>query len=304
MRILITGGTGMIGTALAQSLLADGHQVSVLTRNPGQAHLPEGAKGLGWDGKTTGGWGELVSRMDAVVNLVGERLSRWPWTKQQKQRFWDSRVPVGKILVQAIQAASPRPKVLIQASGVNYYGPRGLEPVTEADAPGQDSLAGLCQAWEASTQPLEKLGVRSAIVRSAIVLSARDGILPIMLLPVRLFAGGPLGRGWQGLAWIHLVDEVAAIRFLLENDNAAGPFNLTAPDPISSADFLRTAARVLRRPYWLPAPAFALKLALGEMATLVLDGAYIRPTRLQEMGFTFRYGNLEAALRDLLGRKE
>jgi len=303
MRILITGGTGMIGTALAQSLLADGHQVSVLTRNPGKALLPQGAKAVGWDGKTSLGREEVISQMDAIVNLVGERLSRWPWTKQQKQRFWDSRVPVGKILVQAIQAASPRPKVLIQASGVNYYGPRGLEPVTEADAPGKDFLAGLCQAWEASTQPLETLGLRRVILRSAIVLSARDGILPIMLLPVRLFAGGPLGRGWQGLAWIHLVDEVAAIRFLLENENAAGPFNLTAPDPISSADFLRTAARVLRRPYWLPAPAFALKLALGEMATLVLDGAYIRPTRLQEMGFTFRYGNLEAALRDLLEKK-
>ena len=191
------------------------------------------------------------------------------------------------------------PKVLIQASGVNYYGPHGLEPVTEADAPGKDFLAGLCQAWEASTQPVEKLGVRRAIIRSAIVLSARDGILPIMLLPVRLFAGGPLGSGRQGLAWIHLEDEVAAIRFLLENDNARGPFNLTAPEPISSADFIRTAARLLRRPYWLPAPAFALKLALGEMATLVLDGAYIRPVGLQKLGFPFRFGNLEVALRDL-----
>jgi hypothetical protein len=242
--------------------------------------------------------------MDAVVNLVGERLSRWPWTKQQKQRFWDSRVRAGRALAQAIQAASPRPKVLIQASGVNYYGPRGLEPVTEADGAGKDFLAGLCEAWEASTQPVEKLGVRRVILRSAIVFSARAGILPIMLLPVRLFAGGPLGSGRQGLAWIHLADEVAAIRFLLENQNARGPFNLTAPDPLSSAEFTRTAARVLRRPYWLPAPAFALRLVLGEMATLVVDGAYLRPARLQELGFTFRFGNLEAALRDLLERNE
>jgi hypothetical protein len=304
MRILIAGGTGMIGTALTKSLLVDGHQVWVLTRNPGKAHLPEGVTALGWNGGNTQGWGDELSRMDAVVNLVGERLSRWPWTKQQKQRFWDSRVRAGRALAQAIQAASPRPKVLIQASGVNYYGPRGLEPVTEADGAGKDFLAGLCEAWEASTQPVEKLGVRRVILRSAIVFSARAGILPIMLLPVRLFAGGPLGSGRQGLAWIHLADEVAAIRFLLENQNARGPFNLTAPDPLSSAEFTRTAARLLRRPYWLPAPAFALRLVLGEMATLVVDGAYLRPARLQELGFTFRFGNLEAALRDLLERNE
>jgi hypothetical protein len=238
--------------------------------------------------------------MDAVVNLVGEPLSRWPWTKKQKQHFWDSRVGGGRVLTEAFQAASPRPKVLIQASAVNYYGLHGLEPVTEADKPGKDFLAGLCQAWEASIKPVEEMGVRRVVIRSAIVLSAKAGILPIMLFPVRLFAGGPLGNGRQGLAWIHLADEVAAIRFLLENPNASGPFNLTVPNPISSAEFTLTAARALRRPYWLPAPAFALRFVLGEMATLILDGLYLRPVRLQELGFTFRFGSLEAALSDLL----
>lgn len=303
MRILITGGTGMIGTALTKSFLANRHQVWVLTRNPAKAHLPQGATALGWDGQTTTGWAEVVSRMDAVVNLVGEPLYHWPWTKNQKQRFWDSRVQGGKALAQAIQAASPRPQVLIQASGVNYYGPRGLEPVTESDPPGKDFLAGLCQAWEASTLPVESLGMRRVIVRSAIVFAGRAGILPLMLLPVRLFAGGPLGTGRQGLAWIHLADELAAIRFLLENPQARGPFNLTAPNPISSAEFTRTAARLLRRPHWLPAPAFALRLLLGGMATLVVDGAYLRPARLQELGFTFRFDNLEAALSDLLKKE-
>ena len=302
MRILIAGGTGMIGTALTKSFLADGHQVWVLTRNPEKARLTEGATAIGWNGKTTEGWGKITEQMDAVVNLVGEPLSRWPWTKKQKQRFWDSRVGGGRALAQAIQAASPRPKVFIQASGVNYYGPRGMEPVTEADGAGKDFLAGLCEAWEASTEPIEKLGLRRVIVRSAIVLSKKDGILPIMLFPVRLFAGGPLGNGRQGLAWIHLADEVAAIRFLLEDPIASGPFNLTAPNPVSSAEFTRTAARALRRPYWLPAPAFALRLALGEMATLVLDGLYLRPVRLQELGFNFRFDSLEAALRDLLNK--
>jgi len=304
MRILIAGGTGMIGTALTKSFLADGQQVWVLTRNPQKTHLPEGASALGWDGQTIAGWGEKLGQMHAVVNLVGERLSRWPWTRQQKQRFWDSRVQAGRALTQAIQAASPPPQVLIQASGVNYYGPRGLEPVTEADPPGKDFLAGLCQAWEATTQPVESLGVRRVILRSAVVFSGRAGILPLMLLPARLFGGGPLGNGRQGLAWIHLADEVAAIRFLLENPQARGPFNLTAPDPISSAEFTRTAARLLRRPYWLPAPAFALRLLLGEMATLVVDGAYLRPARLQELGFIFRFGSLETALRDLLKKED
>ena len=303
MRILISGGTGMIGTALTRSLLADGHQVWVLTRNPARTHLPQGAAALAWDGKTTAGWAEMLSQVDAVVNLVGESLTRWPWTKRQKQRFWDSRVQAGRALTQAIQAASPRPKVLIQASGANYYGPRGQEPVTEAAAPGTDFLSDLCQAWEASTRPVEAFGVRRAVLRTALVLSGASGILPIMLLPVRLFVGGPLGAGRQGLPWIHLADEVAAIRFLLENPQAGGPFNLTAPAPISSAEFMRTAARLLRRPYWFPVPAFALRLVLGGMAALVVDGVYLRPAHLQELGFTFRFATLEAALRDLLHGK-
>ena len=301
MRILITGGTGMIGTALAKSLLADGHQVWILSRNPMAATLPEGAKAIGWDGRTSAGWGDMVSQVDAVINLVGERLSKWPWTERQKQRFWDSRMEGGRALVEVIQTASPRPKVLIQASGVNYYGPRDTAPVTETDAPGNDYLAELCKAWESSTEPVEKLGVRRVIVRSAIVLSERDGILPIMMFPVKFFAGGPLGNGRQGIPWIHLEDEVAAIRFLLENQNARGPLNLTAPTLNSSAEFIRVLAKALHRPYWLPVPAFALHFVLGGMSALVLDGMYLLPNRLQQLGFAFRFATTEAALHDLLG---
>ena len=236
MRVLISGGSGMIGTALTKSLLSKGNSVWVLTRNPKAAHVPEGATAVGWDGRTSAGWGELVGQMDAVVNLVGERLSKWPWTKGQKQRFWNSRVEGGHALVEAIQAASTPPKVLIQASGVNYYGPRDLKPVTEADEPGKDFLSRLCLAWEGSTEPVEKLGMRRVVIRSAHCIISQEGILPIMMFPVRVFAGGRLGSGRQGLPWIHLEDEVAAIRFLLENQNASGPFNLTAPVPISSAN--------------------------------------------------------------------
>ncbi len=304
MRILIAGGSGLIGTALAESLLADDHPVWVLTRSPDQARLPLGAAPLGWDGRTVAGWADMLGHVDAVINLSGESLSRWPWTRQQKQRFYDSRVLAGRALTQAIQAASPPPPVLIQASGVNFYGPHQQELVTEGDPPGLDFLSNLCVQWEASTQPVEDLGVRRVVIRSAVVFAPKGGILPLMLLPLRLFLGGPLGSGRQGLAWIHLADEVAAIRFLLEDPRARGPFNLTAPDPISNVDFTRTAARLLHRPWWLPAPAFALRMALGGMSTLVLDGACLRPARLQALGFTFRFPGLEGALKDLLGKKD
>lgn len=176
-----------------------------------------------------------------------------------------------------------------------------MSPVIETDTPGNDYLAELCKAWESSTEPVERMGVRRVIIRSAIVLSAQAGILPIMMFPVKLFVGGPLGGGRQGLPWIHLGDEVAAIRFLLENQDARGPFNLTAPILNSSAEFIRVLAKTLRRPYWLPAPAFALRFVLGGMSTLVLDGIYLLPSRLQQLGFTFHFATAEAALRDLLG---
>lgn len=300
MRVLISGGTGMIGSELAVSLLADGHSVWVLTRSPGSVRVPPGAQAVGWDGHTTKGWGELMNRIDAVVNLVGERLVGWPWTPARKARFWTSRVEGGRAISEAIQQASHRPQVLVQASGVNYYGPHGPESVSESDPAGEDELAQLCLVWEASTRSVESLGVRRAIVRSAIVLSGADGILPIMMLPVRLYVGGPLAGGLQGLPWIHIRDEVAALRFLLDNEQGLGPFNLTAPQPVSSGDFLHTLAQVLGRPYWFPVPAFALRLALGGMSALVLAGQYLRPRRLQDLGFTFKFNHVEEALRDLL----
>ncbi len=304
MRVLIAGGSGMIGKALAKSLLADDNRVFVLTRHPDKTHLPEGAQSVEWDGQTMNQWGHLVNEVEAVVNLVGERLSKWPWTKAQKQHFVDSRVNGGKALAEAIGAATRKPRAFLQASGINFYGPRGLAPVTEADAGGEDFLADLSRAWEGSTEAVEGVGVRRVVIRSAIVLDPKEGILPIMMLPARLFAGGRLGHGRQGLPWIHLEDEVRAIRFLLENESASGVFNLTSPQTISSAEFLRVTAKVLKRPYWLPVPAFAMRIVLGQMATLVLDGMYALPVRLQEMGFKFRFETAEAALKDLLGKKE
>jgi uncharacterized protein (TIGR01777 family) len=302
MRVLISGGTGMIGRELTRSLLADGHLVWILTRDPGSGRVLPGVQAVGWDGRSREGWGDLINRIDAVVNLVGERLEQWPWTPARRARFWSSRVDGGKAISEAIQHASHRPHVLVQASGVNYYGARGEELVREADPPGRDELSRLCQAWEASTQSVEALGVRRAIARSAVVLSAVDGILPIMMLPVRFFVGGPIAGGRQRLPWIHHQDEVAALRTLLDHEGGQGSFNLSAPQVVSNGEFLRTLAKVLHRPFWLPVPGFALRLLLGGMSALVIAGASLQPGRLLQLGFTFQFPTVEEALREVLSR--
>jgi len=300
MRIIVAGGTGFIGTALTKSLLAERHQVWILTRNLQTRRLAEGGHGVGWDGRTTTGWGELVSQMDAIVNLSGESLGSGPWTRVRKARILSSRVEAGKAISDAIRQANPRPKVLIQASAVGFYGPRGDEPVTEESTLGSGFLAEVCKAWEGSSQPVEELCVRRVVIRTGVVLSRDEGGLQRMMLPFRFFAGGPVGNGRQGLPWIHPADEVAGIRFLLENEKAHGVFNLSAPEPLSNADFGHILAKVMRRPYWLPVPAFALRLLLGEMSTLVLEGQYVLPKRLRDHGFRFRFETAEAALRDVL----
>jgi uncharacterized protein (TIGR01777 family) len=302
MRIIVAGGSGFIGTALSKSLLAEGNQVWILTRNPQTRRLAEGARGVAWDGRTTSGWGELVSKVDAIINLAGESLGSGSWTRARKTRILSSRVEAGKAISDAIRQANPRPKVLIQASAVGFYGTHGDEPVTEESAPGSGFLADVCKAWEDSSQPVEELDVRRVVIRTGVVLSKDEGALQRMMLPFRLFVGGPFGNGRQGFPWIHPADEVAGIRFLLENEKAHGAFNLSAPEPLSNADFGRILAKVMRRPYWLPVPAFALRLLLGEMSTLVLEGQYMLPKRLQEIGFRFRFETAEAALRDLLTR--
>lgn len=299
MNVLIAGGTGFIGSALTRSLLADGHAVWVLTRNPARARLAEGAQAVGWDARTVGAWLDVFSQMDAVVNLAGENVGQWPWTAQRKQCILNSRVETGAALADAFQQASRRPAVLIQASGVGYYGPCGSEPVDETSPAGSDFFASVASEWEASTRVVDSLGVRRVVIRTSLVLDSKAGILPLMALPVRLFVGGRLGNGKQGVSWIHLEDHVRAMRFLLENRNAVGAFNLSAPNPLSNADFIAALAKALERPYWLPAPAFALRLVLGEMSTLLLDGQFAIPQRLINLGFVFKYETAAEALQAL-----
>lgn len=301
MRTIITGGSGLIGRALAAELATAEHEVILLSRTPGRVGgLPAGVRAVGWDGRTAEGWQDLADGATAIVNLAGESIAAGRWTAARKQRIADSRHQAGAAVVQAVAGATTSPQVIIQASAVGYYGPRGDETITEDSAPGDDFLAQVSVPWETSTEEVERLGVRRAIIRTGIVLSRDGGALPQMMLPFRLFAGGPLGSGRQGFPWIHLADEVSVIRWLIEREAASGPFNLAAPETLTNAEFGRVLGRVMRRPSFMPTPGFALRLVLGELSTLLLDGQRQVPQRLLDLGFTFRFPTAEAALRDLL----
>jgi uncharacterized protein (TIGR01777 family) len=303
MRIIITGGSGLIGQALTESLASDSHEVIILSRHPERVgNLPVTVKAEQWDGRSAAGWGHLANGADAIVNLAGENIAAGRWTAERKERIRESRVNAGRAVVEAVRAATNKPKVVIQASAVGYYGARGTEEVTEETLRGDDFLAQVCMDWEASTAPVEDLGVRRVIIRTGAVLSQEDGAFPKMVLPFKLFAGGPLGSGRQYLPWIHLADEVAAIRFLIENKTASGAFNLTAPNLLTNAEFGRVLGKVLKRPALLPTPSLALQFTFGEMSTVLLDGQRALPQRLQQLGFVFRYPNPEAAVVDLLTR--
>lgn len=304
MRVIITGGAGFIGRALAASLSADGYEVILLSRNPERARgLPRNVQAVGWDARTAKGWGSLADGAAAIVNLAGESIAGGLWTAERKQRIRDSRVNAGKAVVEAVQSiasAARKPAVVIQASAVGYYGPHGDEEVTEDTPPGDDFLAQVAVAWEASTAPVETMGVRRVIIRTGLPLSRKGGIFPLFVLPFRLFVGGPLGSGRQWLPWIHLEDETGAIRFLMDHAEARGPFNLCAPHPVTNAEFSHVLGRVMGRPSVMRVPAFAFRTILGEMSTLILDGQRQIPRRLLDMGYRFWFPEVESALRDLL----
>ncbi len=301
MRIIITGGTGLIGRPLAQALQRRDHEVIVLSRNPAQAQgIAAGVQVVGWDGKSAHGWGHLADGAGAIINLAGENLAAGRWSEARKQRIRQGRLDAGRAVVAAVEQASHKPSVLVQASAVGYYGPRQAEIITESSSAGSDFLAQLCVEWEASTAAVEQHGVRRVILRTGIVLSNEGGAFPKLVLPFRLFAGGPMGDGKQWYPWIHWEDQVRAICFLLEEAAANGPFNLSAPNPVTNGTMAKAIGQVMKRPALLPAPGFALRAVLGEMATVVLDGQRAIPQQLQALGFTFTYPTLEEALRQLL----
>lgn len=303
MKIVVAGGSGLIGTALCEALVAAGHQVRVLSRRPERVSgLPGGVQVAQWDAESASALKPLLDGVDAVVQLAGAGIGDGRWTEERKRLIRDSRVRSSAAVAEAL-AEPGAPRILVQGSAVGYYGARGDEVLDESSSPGDDFLSRTCQAWEAASEGVEARGVRRATARTGVVLALDGGALPRMALPFKLFAGGPAGSGDQWLPWIHLADEVAALRFLLENDTASGPFNLSAPRPLTNREFSRALGRVLKRPSLLPAPAFALRLVLGEMSTLVLDGQRALPTRLLDLGFEFRFADAEAALGDLYARR-
>jgi len=301
MRIVITGGTGLIGSALARALGGAGHEVVILTRDPARSGpLPPGTRAAQWDGRTAAGWSSLLDGNTGVVHLAGESIAAGRWSEARKRRIRESRVASGGAVLAAIRQATEKPRVLLQGSAVGIYGRCGDEVVTESHPPGNDFLASVCVDWEGATAEVESLGVRRAVLRTGVVLSGAGGALPRMALPFRLMAGGTLGSGRQWFPWIHIADEVGAIRFLLEHEDARGPFNLSAPRPLTNRDFSRALGKALHRPSLAPAPGFALRLVLGEMADMLLYGQRAVPQRLLEYGYTFRYPEALGALRDLL----
>ncbi len=302
MRVIITGGTGMIGRALAQRLLLSEAEVILLSRDPkNKRHdLPQGIHLEAWDARTAAGWGKWIDSNTAIVNLAGENLSSGRWTGARRQRLISSRVDAGLAVSHAVEQAKNKPAVVIQASAVGFYGVENTSMVDETYPAGADFLSQICFSWESSTSAVEKFGVRRVIVRTGVVLSKDEGALPKMLLPYRFYLGGPVGSGKQGFSWIHLHDEVAALEFLIRNPEARGIFNLTAPEPVTNQQFGHALGKTIHRPSGFPVPGFVLKLILGEMSTIVLDGQFVQPKRLLENGFTFTYPDIDSALRNLL----
>jgi uncharacterized protein len=298
MRVVVTGGTGFLGGALVRRLRADGHEVIVLTRRP------SGDGQLAWSpGTPPGGqpWARAIDGAGAVVNLAGESIASGRWTSARKRAIRESRVTATHGLVAAILSAAQPPPVLLSSSAVGIYGSRGEETLTEQSPIGAGFLAEVGRAWEQEALAAAAV-TRVVLLRTGLVLGKGGGALPQLALPFRLGVGGPVGSGEQYLSWIHLDDWVSLARWALDTAAVSGPLNATAPGPVTNAEFARVLGRVLRRPAWLPAPAFALRLALGEMAdALILEGQRVLPARARELGFTFEHPTIDGALRAIYG---
>ena len=296
MHIVVSGGTGFLGRALEQVLTSRGHRVSALTRRaradrPGDIEwTPNGEVGL---------WANALTGADVVVNLAGEGMADARWTDARKAALLDSRLKATSSLVKAVQQVASGPRVFVSASGVGYYGPRGDEPIREDTPAGRDFVASMAAAWEAAAAPAGQAG-RLVLLRTGLVLG-REGALAKMRLPFSLGVGGRLGSGRQWMPWIHVNDWAELTAALIADPHAAGAFNLTAPQPATNADFTRALGRALHRPAVIPVPGFALRLALGEMADLLLTGQRAVPAKAQALGYVFRYAALDAALAAALG---
>ena len=284
MKILVTGGSGLVGKALCARLGPE-HSVVAL----GRSNTP----------RTPAEWAAAVSGCDAVVNLAGESIAGGRWTDERKKKIRDSRIDVTRGLVGGIAAAAQRPRVLVSTSAIGYYGARGDEVLDETAPPGDDFLARVCVEWEREAQAAAGLGVRVVCLRFGVVLARTGGALERMAAPFKAFLGGPVGSGEQWISWIHLDDLVRLIEHALHEAGVSGAINATAPEPKTNREFSRTLGAALSRPSWAPVPAFVLRLALGEMAEMLLNGQRVVPAAADAHGFQFQYPTLEAALRQI-----
>lgn len=303
MKILMTGGTGLIGRAVGAALVSEGHQVSVMTRNPAKARGRSPFRCEFVEGDLGAGpvHSPQFKDVDAVVHLAGEPIADGRWSDAKKSRLVDSRVALTRHLRESLSAAGADVKIIVSASGVGYYGDRGDEELVESSRPGRGFIPELCVAWENEVESFRGQGTRAVWLRTGMVLSKEGGALPRLRAPFRLGLGGPIagGRGWT--SWIHLDDVVGLYLHALKHTEIAGPVNAVAPGPVRNAEFTGILAGELGVPAVLPLPAFALKIAFGEKATILLDSARVLPRRALETGYEFKFPNLREALRAELG---
>ncbi|MBP6833159.1 MAG: TIGR01777 family oxidoreductase [Deltaproteobacteria bacterium] len=294
MRVGVVGATGFVGKALVAALTERGDVVVAFSRDPARARktLARVADARSLEAITAEG----VADLDAVVNLAGESIGAKRWDAEYKAAILESRVSTTRRVVDAIGAAGRRPQVLINASAVGFYGPRGDEEVTEATPSGDDFLSGVCREWEREAERVSSFGAREVRMRLGVVLGDGGGSLEKMLLPFKMFVGGPVGDGRQWFSWVHLADVVGAIVWALDHPTLHGAVNVTAPEPVRFRDFAEALGRRLRRPSWLPVPAFALRLAMGQMAEVVVTGQRAVPAALIADGYSFKYSRIDDAL--------
>ncbi len=301
MRLVISGGTGLIGSMLTARLSKEGHSAVVLTRSEGPMRVPSpNVETEHWDGIQQGPWANRLEKADAVINLAGESIGSGRWTAARKRRLIDSRIQPTRTLVEAMRRATHKPAVLINASAVGYYGSVEEGEVTESHPAGGDFLATLCTRWEEEAAIAGDIGIRVVILRFGVVLDRNAMAFRRLTLPFRLFAGGWLGNGNQWFPWVHGDDVAGSIIFAAENRTLSGPVNVAAPESVTMKEFSRTLGSVMRRPCWAPVPGFVLRALLGEMSGMVLTGQRVIPRKETSAGYVYRYPALKRALETIL----
>lgn len=305
MDIVVTGGTGFIGRPLCASLCQEGHRVTLLTRRKQEAQRLFGSAvtAIEWNGKKAEAWEHCLEGADAVINLAGAPIADARWTDVRKRLLTESRVLTTRLLVEALSRRSSKPRMLISASGIGYYGSSDDPVLDEGAARGQGFLADLCLQWEAEALRAAGFGMRVVTLRTGMVLEQDGGALPKMLLPFRLFAGGPILPGTQWVSWIHRHDHIGLIQWLLTAPSISGPVNAVAPEAVRMNRFCEVLGQTIHRPSWLPVPGFALHLVLGELGTLMTTGQRVHPAKALSGGYVFHYPTLEPALRAIMTKR-